>query len=204
MQNNTTPCVCLPAVFTLSFPIIFLVGLLPQVNTFVMYIFEQLDIHVFGGNGEWLVDAQLCCRRDLKRCWKTQQKTHALCLVHVMKRQASLPARVLVCLVPGALPVGLGDLTGDILLCALQPPPAFCQRCTASCAALSASLCSTASATAPWRWERRRLSVWISMQQNPLRNICHQKSMTEIQCEGSSTRCPVFNLLFDFKLAKEL
>ncbi|XP_062413129.1 pecanex-like protein 1 isoform X4 [Pungitius pungitius] len=37
-------------VFTLSFPIIFFVGLLPQVNTFVMYIFEQLDIHVFGGN----------------------------------------------------------------------------------------------------------------------------------------------------------
>uniref|UniRef100_A0AAQ4QTN4 Pecanex-like protein n=1 Tax=Gasterosteus aculeatus aculeatus TaxID=481459 RepID=A0AAQ4QTN4_GASAC len=40
----------LVTVFTLSFPIIFLVGLLPQVNTFVMYIFEQLDIHVFGGN----------------------------------------------------------------------------------------------------------------------------------------------------------
>ncbi|XP_031703144.1 pecanex-like protein 1 isoform X3 [Anarrhichthys ocellatus] len=37
-------------VFTLCFPIIFFVGLLPQVNTFVMYIFEQLDIHVFGGN----------------------------------------------------------------------------------------------------------------------------------------------------------
>ncbi|XP_034433179.1 pecanex-like protein 1 isoform X4 [Hippoglossus hippoglossus] len=37
-------------VFTLCFPIIFFVGLLPQVNTFVMYLFEQLDIHVFGGN----------------------------------------------------------------------------------------------------------------------------------------------------------
>uniref|UniRef100_A0A7N8WLC5 Pecanex-like protein n=1 Tax=Mastacembelus armatus TaxID=205130 RepID=A0A7N8WLC5_9TELE len=37
-------------VFTLCFPIVFFVGLLPQVNTFVMYIFEQLDIHVFGGN----------------------------------------------------------------------------------------------------------------------------------------------------------
>ncbi|XP_051942491.1 pecanex-like protein 1 isoform X1 [Hippocampus zosterae] len=36
--------------FTLCFPIIFFVGLLPQVNTFVMYLFEQLDIHVFGGN----------------------------------------------------------------------------------------------------------------------------------------------------------
>ncbi|XP_054861745.1 pecanex-like protein 1 isoform X4 [Amphiprion ocellaris] len=37
-------------VFTLCFPIVFFVGLLPQVNTFVMYLFEQLDIHVFGGN----------------------------------------------------------------------------------------------------------------------------------------------------------
>lgn len=27
-------------------------GLLPQVNTFVMYLLEQLDMHVFGGNGE--------------------------------------------------------------------------------------------------------------------------------------------------------
>uniref|UniRef100_A0A4W5K5A4 Pecanex-like protein n=1 Tax=Hucho hucho TaxID=62062 RepID=A0A4W5K5A4_9TELE len=36
--------------FTLCFPIVFFVGLLPQVNTFVMYLFEQLDIHVFGGN----------------------------------------------------------------------------------------------------------------------------------------------------------
>ncbi|XP_030627629.1 pecanex-like protein 1 isoform X3 [Chanos chanos] len=36
-------------VFTLCFPIIFFVGLLPQVNTFVMYLFEQLDIHLFGG-----------------------------------------------------------------------------------------------------------------------------------------------------------
>nr|XP_033807906.1 LOW QUALITY PROTEIN: pecanex-like protein 1 [Geotrypetes seraphini] len=37
-------------VFTLCFPIVFFMGLLPQVNTFVMYICEQLDIHVFGGN----------------------------------------------------------------------------------------------------------------------------------------------------------
>uniref|UniRef100_A0A8D3BWB3 Pecanex-like protein n=1 Tax=Scophthalmus maximus TaxID=52904 RepID=A0A8D3BWB3_SCOMX len=43
-------CVRFPAVFTLCFPVIFFVGLLPQVNTFVMYLFEQLDIHVFGGN----------------------------------------------------------------------------------------------------------------------------------------------------------
>ncbi|XP_061854877.1 pecanex-like protein 1 isoform X7 [Colius striatus] len=37
-------------VFTLCFPIVFFLGLLPQVNTFVMYLCEQLDIHVFGGN----------------------------------------------------------------------------------------------------------------------------------------------------------
>uniref|UniRef100_A0A3P9LP69 Pecanex-like protein n=1 Tax=Oryzias latipes TaxID=8090 RepID=A0A3P9LP69_ORYLA len=37
-------------IFTLCFPVVFFVGLLPQVNTFVMYLFEQLDIHVFGGN----------------------------------------------------------------------------------------------------------------------------------------------------------
>nr|XP_051682016.1 pecanex-like protein 1 isoform X8 [Oryctolagus cuniculus] len=37
-------------VFTLCFPIVFFIGLLPQVNTFVMYLCEQLDIHIFGGN----------------------------------------------------------------------------------------------------------------------------------------------------------
>uniref|UniRef100_A0A8C9T0L4 Pecanex-like protein n=1 Tax=Scleropages formosus TaxID=113540 RepID=A0A8C9T0L4_SCLFO len=37
-------------VFTLCFPIVFFVGLLPQVNTFLMYLSEQLDIHIFGGN----------------------------------------------------------------------------------------------------------------------------------------------------------
>ncbi|MCI4376913.1 hypothetical protein PGIGA_G00193920 [Pangasianodon gigas] len=37
-------------VFILCFPVIFFAGLLPQVNTFLMYLFEQIDIHVFGGN----------------------------------------------------------------------------------------------------------------------------------------------------------
>ncbi|XP_018087730.1 pecanex-like protein 1 isoform X10 [Xenopus laevis] len=37
-------------VFTLCFPVVFFIGLLPQVNTFVMYLCEQIDIHVFGGN----------------------------------------------------------------------------------------------------------------------------------------------------------
>ncbi|XP_047393906.1 pecanex-like protein 1 isoform X8 [Sciurus carolinensis] len=51
----TNPLVFLSArdlviVFTLCFPIVFFIGLLPQVNTFVMYLCEQLDIHIFGGN----------------------------------------------------------------------------------------------------------------------------------------------------------
>lgn len=40
------------AVFTLSFPVIFLFGLLPQVNTFLMCLLEQVDMHIFGGTGE--------------------------------------------------------------------------------------------------------------------------------------------------------
>lgn len=42
----------LSTVFTLCFPIIFLFGLLPQVNTFLMCLLEQVDMHVFGGTGE--------------------------------------------------------------------------------------------------------------------------------------------------------
>ncbi|XP_040036315.2 pecanex-like protein 3 isoform X1 [Gasterosteus aculeatus] len=36
-------------VFALCFPVIFLFGLLPQVNTFVMCLLEQMDMHIFGG-----------------------------------------------------------------------------------------------------------------------------------------------------------
>ncbi|KAJ8266146.1 hypothetical protein GJAV_G00126460 [Gymnothorax javanicus] len=36
-------------VFTLCFPVVFLFGLLPQVNTFVMCLLEQVDMHIFGG-----------------------------------------------------------------------------------------------------------------------------------------------------------
>lgn len=45
-------CFSFFAGFILGFPLIFLVGLLPQVNTFFMYILEQLDMHLFGGNGK--------------------------------------------------------------------------------------------------------------------------------------------------------
>nr|XP_006812532.1 PREDICTED: pecanex-like protein 1-like [Saccoglossus kowalevskii] len=37
-------------VLILCFPIIFLIGLLPQCNTFTTYFLEQFDIHLFGGN----------------------------------------------------------------------------------------------------------------------------------------------------------
>ncbi|XP_058872002.1 pecanex-like protein 3 isoform X2 [Acipenser ruthenus] len=37
-------------VFTLCFPAIFLFGLLPQVNTFLMCLLEQVDMHLFGGS----------------------------------------------------------------------------------------------------------------------------------------------------------
>uniref|UniRef100_A0A8C8D854 Pecanex-like protein n=1 Tax=Oncorhynchus tshawytscha TaxID=74940 RepID=A0A8C8D854_ONCTS len=36
-------------VFALCFPVIFLFGLLPQVNTFLMCLLEQVDMHIFGG-----------------------------------------------------------------------------------------------------------------------------------------------------------
>lgn len=38
-------------VFTLCFPLVFLLGLLPQVNTCLMYLLEQIDMHGFGGTG---------------------------------------------------------------------------------------------------------------------------------------------------------
>ncbi len=35
------------------FPLIYVLGLLPQCNTLVMYIIEQLNIHAFGGSGKY-------------------------------------------------------------------------------------------------------------------------------------------------------
>uniref|UniRef100_A0A3Q2CYI4 Pecanex-like protein n=1 Tax=Cyprinodon variegatus TaxID=28743 RepID=A0A3Q2CYI4_CYPVA len=42
-------CVRDMLIFALCFPVIFLFGLLPQVNTFVMCLLEQIDMHIFGG-----------------------------------------------------------------------------------------------------------------------------------------------------------
>jgi len=47
--------------FILFFPIIFVLGLLPQVNTFLMYVFEQIDIHVFGGNATSSLSSSCYC-----------------------------------------------------------------------------------------------------------------------------------------------
>ncbi|CAL4065765.1 unnamed protein product, partial [Meganyctiphanes norvegica] len=53
-------------VFILFFPILFSLGLLPQVNTFLMYLLEQTDIHVFGGNATTsLTSAIYCIARSL-------------------------------------------------------------------------------------------------------------------------------------------
>lgn len=46
--------------FALCFPVIFLFGLLPQVNTFVMCLLEQIDMHIFGGTGR-----NICRQGDL-------------------------------------------------------------------------------------------------------------------------------------------
>lgn len=47
--------------FLLFLPIAFSLGLLPQVNTFFMYILEQVDIHLFGGNATSSLKASAYC-----------------------------------------------------------------------------------------------------------------------------------------------
>uniref|UniRef100_A0A1B0CEQ8 Pecanex-like protein n=2 Tax=Lutzomyia longipalpis TaxID=7200 RepID=A0A1B0CEQ8_LUTLO len=38
------------SIVLLAFPILFSLGLFPQINTFLMYFLEQVEMHVFGGN----------------------------------------------------------------------------------------------------------------------------------------------------------
>ncbi|XP_036338803.1 protein pecanex [Rhagoletis pomonella] len=53
-------------VFLLCFPIIFSLGLCPQINTFLMYLLEQIDMHVFGGNAAGsLLGSFLCVLRSI-------------------------------------------------------------------------------------------------------------------------------------------
>ncbi|XP_045536966.1 pecanex-like protein 1 isoform X1 [Papilio machaon] len=47
--------------FLLFFPLAFSLGLFPQVNTFLMYLLEQIDMHVFGGNATSSLSAALYC-----------------------------------------------------------------------------------------------------------------------------------------------
>lgn len=45
----------------LFFPLLFSFGLLPQINTFTMYLLEQIDMHVFGGNAVSSLTASFYC-----------------------------------------------------------------------------------------------------------------------------------------------
>ncbi|XP_050550189.1 pecanex-like protein 1 isoform X4 [Spodoptera frugiperda] len=47
--------------FLLFFPLAFSLGLFPQVNTFLMYFLEQIDMHVFGGNATSSLSAAVYC-----------------------------------------------------------------------------------------------------------------------------------------------
>ncbi|CAL1678982.1 unnamed protein product [Lasius platythorax] len=48
-------------IFLLCFPIVFSLGLFPQINTFLMYVCEHLDIHLFGGNATTSLVSSLYC-----------------------------------------------------------------------------------------------------------------------------------------------
>lgn len=45
----------------LFFPLIFSLGLFPQINTFTMYLLEQIDMHLFGGNAMSSLLASFYC-----------------------------------------------------------------------------------------------------------------------------------------------
>lgn len=47
--------------FILFFPVFFTLGMFPQINTFLMYVFEQLDMHVFGGSAVTSLKAASYC-----------------------------------------------------------------------------------------------------------------------------------------------
>jgi len=56
-------------VLLLCFPIIFSVGLCPQINTFLMYLLEQLDMHLFGGNAASSLLGKLFPLNSLGEIW---------------------------------------------------------------------------------------------------------------------------------------
>ncbi|KAG9336755.1 hypothetical protein JZ751_003103 [Albula glossodonta] len=131
-------------VFTLCFPIIFFVGLLPQVNTFVMYLFEQVDIHVFGGNATTSLPSALysvlrsvltvallygLCYGALKESWDAQHipvlfSVFCGLLVAVsyhLSRQSSDPS-VLISLVQSKIFHNLKDKNPEDPLSEVQDP----------------------------------------------------------------------------------
>ncbi|KZC13014.1 PREDICTED: pecanex-like protein 1 [Dufourea novaeangliae] len=48
-------------IFLLCFPIVFSLGLFPQINTFLMYLCEHIDIHLFGGNATTSLVSSIYC-----------------------------------------------------------------------------------------------------------------------------------------------
>ncbi|KAL7063035.1 hypothetical protein AAHC03_0580 [Spirometra sp. Aus1] len=44
----------------LAFPLVFVVGLVPQLNTMIIYLLEQVEIHVFGGTGTVNLGSAFC------------------------------------------------------------------------------------------------------------------------------------------------
>lgn len=113
--------------FTLCFPFVFLLGLLPQVNTCLMYLLEQIDMHGFGGTGKGpTVGAPAPSPRPLP--WE--------------RWELSSPLR--------AGGGGLGPWVSAIAPL-LQLPPAPSQPSSASPAACWSLPCSMASALGPLR-----------------------------------------------------
>ncbi|KAL5275801.1 pcx family protein [Megaselia abdita] len=54
------------SIMLLCFPILFSLGLFPQINTFIMYLMEQIDMHIFGGNAaSSLLGSILCTIRSV-------------------------------------------------------------------------------------------------------------------------------------------
>ena len=49
------------SLFVLFFPFLFSLGLFPQINTFLLYFLEQVDMHVFGGNAMPSLVASFYC-----------------------------------------------------------------------------------------------------------------------------------------------
>ena len=65
------PPLSLP-VLILFFPLLFAWGLLPQADTFVIYLAEQIDMHIFGGTGHTLTQHSLYSLMMIGgRCFKS-------------------------------------------------------------------------------------------------------------------------------------